>query len=69
MFEGFYIGVYEPSGPDEGEDWYFDVRHKPPKHGRPVAASRLSFDEVVARIRDIYDGRNNPPFEWAEESA
>ena len=31
-----------------------------------VGYSYLDFDELVVRIRDTYDARNKPPFEWAD---
>jgi hypothetical protein len=40
----------------------------PPKQGRPVAAFRLSFDQVLSEIRRTYDLRNDPPFAWATEA-
>lgn len=68
LFERFFIGIYEPDGPTEGADWYFDVMAKPPRHGRPVQRDRLPFEKVIGLIRGEYDRRNNPPFEWAEDS-
>lgn len=36
--------------------------------GRPVAAFRLSFDQVLAEVRRTYDLGNDPPFAWATEA-
>lgn len=67
-FERIFIGVYEPDGESIGEDWYFDVEQSPPRKGRPVAEKRLTFDQMIEEVGRTYDGRNDPPFEWANET-
>lgn len=67
LFERVFVGIYEPSGRDEGDVWYFDVTVAPPMNGRPVARDRWDFDAVIRSIRNEYDRRNNPPFEWATD--
>lgn len=66
LFEGIFIGLYEPQGPERGSVCFFDVAKAPPWSGRPVDDSLLQFNDLVTQIRAIYDERNNPPFEWAE---
>jgi hypothetical protein len=66
LFEGIFIGLYEPSGEGIGDIVFFDVTGKPPMQGKPTRS--LTFDEVIVAITAIYDRRNNPPKEWAEET-
>jgi len=68
LFEGFFIGLYEPEGSEsEGDVTFFDVMKPPPRHGRPPAGMLLSFDGLIDEIRRLYDDRNDPPFEWLAE--
>lgn len=69
LFEKLFVGAYAFEGEEKGNVWFFDVANAPPINGIPVERSRLSFEELVAAIRDAYDARNNPPFEWAEDEA
>ncbi len=62
-FEGVFLGLYDTDDGAFGNVVFFDVRDRPPKSGRPKKT--LSFTEVVERIVEIYDARNNPPAEWA----
>lgn len=67
-FERIFIGVYETEGELRGADWYFDVTQSPPKKGRPIAEKRLTFEQMIGEMKRTYDGRNDPPFEWASET-
>ncbi len=64
LFERVFIGLYQPEGDDAGWVRFFDVMEKPPRYGRPRASSLLTLDETMKAIRQTYDARNNPPFEW-----
>ncbi len=68
LFERVFVACYRDEGADRGRTWFFDVMEAPPKQGRPVAAFRLSFAQVLAEIRRTYDLRNDPPFAWATET-
>lgn len=68
LFERVFICCYDGEGAMKGKNWFFDTMRPPPRNGRPVAASRLSFAEVLEEIKRTYDMRNDPPFEWAEAS-
>jgi hypothetical protein len=52
----------------EWGDRYFDVTQNPPQKGRSIAEKRLTFEQMIEQIRNTYNGRNDPPFEWATES-
>jgi len=70
LFEGFFVGIYEPEGSaTEGDVTFFDVRKPPPRQGRPPADMVIPFEGLIAEIRRIYDNRNDPPFEWLPEPA
>jgi hypothetical protein len=60
-FERIFIGVYQSTGKQRGDDWYFDVTNNPPKRGRPVAEHRLTFEQMIEETKRTYDLRNNPP--------
>jgi hypothetical protein len=64
LFEHVFIGLYSTDPSDFGAVGFFDVMRAPPKSGRP--ASMMGFREVIQSIRDVYDGRNSPVFEWAD---
>jgi hypothetical protein len=66
LFEAFFIGLYEHDGESRGDVLFFDVTSPPPRNRRPGKDEGLTLDQVIARIRTIYDARNNPPFEWSE---
>jgi hypothetical protein len=66
LFEGFYIGLYGFEDDERGEVVFFDVAKAPPRNRRPTPQEVLSYEEVLERIRDVHDSRNNPPFEWAD---
>jgi len=66
LFEGFYIGLYGFVGNERGELVFFDVKQAPPRARRPKPQEALSYEDVLARIRTVYDSRNNPPFEWVD---
>jgi hypothetical protein len=38
--------------------------NKPPKYSRPRPSSLLTFEQAIELIRQTYDARNNPRFEW-----
>ena len=50
-----------------GEVVFFDVLDKPPKRGAPASPPGLSFKQFVQQVVGIYDARNKPPFEWADD--
>jgi hypothetical protein len=64
LFERVLIGLYETEGEEAGRVYFFDVMDKPPRYGRPRASSLLTLDQTVEAIRQTYDARNNPPFDW-----
>ena len=66
LFEGFFIGLYGSEGEARGELSFFDVAGSPPRARRPRPEESLSYEQVLDRIRAVYDARNNPPFEWIE---
>lgn len=68
IFEGIWIGLYEPEGPRAGAVNFFDVRCAPPKIGPPPREYLLTFSALLHAIRGTYDQRNNPPFEWLEDA-
>jgi hypothetical protein len=69
LFERVLIGLYEPEGEEFGRVYFFDVMEKPPRSGRPRAATLLTLDQMVDAIRQTYNARNNPPFVWDETSS
>jgi hypothetical protein len=64
LFEEVFIGLYDTSEENFGEVRFFDVKDAPPKHGRPKQL--LSFTATIDAIRQAYDARNSPLFEWAD---
>jgi hypothetical protein len=68
LFERVFVCCYADDGAARGTAWFFDVMRPPPRTGRPVRATRLSFAEVLDEIKRTYDMRNDPPFEWASDS-
>jgi hypothetical protein len=66
LFEGFYLGLYGLEGDARGELVFFDVAKAPPRARRPSPHEALSYEDVLDRIRAVYDSRNNPPFESIE---
>jgi hypothetical protein len=66
LFERFFVALYFPDMPEEGDARFFDVLRPPPRVRRPRPDEGLSFLEFIAAIRDTYDARNNPPFVWAD---
>lgn len=66
LFERFFIGLYEPDGPEAGATRFLDVMAPPPRARRLRPDEGLSFDEVIAAIVATYNERNDPPFTWAE---
>lgn len=64
LFERVFLGLYEIDKEKYGDVQFFDVMDVPPKNGRPK--SLRSFSDVVAEIIKTYDGRNRPPFQWAD---
>ncbi len=66
LFERVFIGLYEQSGTDRGAVRFFDVEHAPPRNGRPSASVTLSFEELIAAIRDEVNRRNRFAPTWAE---
>ena len=68
LFERISVACYEEEAASRGETWFFDVSVAPPRTGRPIAASRLSFEQVIALITADYEARNEPPAVWATDS-
>jgi hypothetical protein len=66
LFEGLFLGLYEPEGIDRGATWFFDVTDTPPIHGTPER--RYTWAELVERVTAIYDARNYPKKVWLLES-
>jgi hypothetical protein len=64
LFERILIGLYETQGEAAGRVFFFDVMEKPPRYRRPRAEALLSFDQMIDVVRQTYDARNNPVFEW-----
>jgi hypothetical protein len=64
LFERVFLGLYETDEKKFGEVTFFDVMLPPVRSGRPKDA--ISYDEVIQAIVDTYDGRNSPPFAWAD---
>jgi hypothetical protein len=62
LFERVFIGLYHHEADEHGNVRFFDVRHAPPKRGRPSRS--LSMSEVVREIVKTYDARNRPAFIW-----
>lgn len=63
LFEGIFIGLYDAiPGTKFGDVAFFDVLDKPTRSGQP--RKLMSFDELIRRITEIYDSRNQPLFEW-----
>ncbi|MCB9730770.1 MAG: hypothetical protein H6746_20025 [Deltaproteobacteria bacterium] len=67
LFEGFFIGLYDPLALEAAPTRFFDVREPPPRARPPRSDESYSFAETVARIVATYDERNQPPFEWAAD--
>ena len=69
LFELFYIGLYDHSGPERGRVRFFDVMDPPRRHGVPWRL--VDLDQVINRIVEVYGLRNRLyiPFEEDEEDA
>jgi hypothetical protein len=67
LFEKFFIGLYEHEGDDRGDVRFFDVAQKPPRLGRP-RQGLATFEEFVERVELAFRVRNDPPFEWSDNS-
>jgi hypothetical protein len=68
LFERVFIGLYEQDGDNRGAVRFFDVEHSPPRNGRPSNSTTLSFEELIAVIKDEVDRRNSLAPSWAEPS-
>jgi hypothetical protein len=64
LFEAVFIGLYETDPQNFGEVSFFDVRNAPPRSGRPNDS--MGFAELVEAIKQTYDARNSPIFQWAD---
>lgn len=68
LFEAMFIAVFDPEQPPGSDAWFYDVtRPRPPRNRRPRRDEVLDLDQLVEHVRSVYDVRNNPPFEWAED--
>jgi len=67
LFELFYIGLYDHSGPERGRVQFFDVMDPPRRHGVPRRL--VDLDQVIKRIVEVYGLRNRLyiPFEEDED--
>lgn len=68
LFERVMIGIYETEGQATGDVQFFDVMGSPPRYGRPKTSSLLGLNEMIESVRRTYDARNNPPFEWDDQT-
>lgn len=68
LFELFYIGLYDHSGPERGRVQFFDVMDPPRRHGVPRRL--VDLDQVIKRIIEVYGLRNRLyiPFEEDEDN-
>lgn len=67
-FERVFVALYDVApGPQFGRIRCFDVSSTPPKNGVPT--STLTFSEMLNRIVETYDRRNNTRVVWADEPA
>lgn len=69
LFELFYIGLYDHSGPERGRVEFFDVMDPPRRNGVPRRL--VSLDQVIKRIVEVYGLRNRLyiPFEEDEDDS
>lgn len=65
LFERVFLGLYEHSGPDAGQVFFFDVTNAPPKAGRPTRDT-ATLKDLIAAFEHEYEVRNDPPFQWAD---
>ncbi|MCB8933057.1 MAG: hypothetical protein M9921_14475 [Fimbriimonadaceae bacterium] len=63
LFEGFFIGLYDS---ETCLCDFFDVGKAPPRARAPEGEEVLTLEALIARITEIYDSRNNPPFDTIE---
>lgn len=67
-FERVFIALYDTAATGEfGRTRCFDVSPTPPKNGVPDTV--LTFAEMLDRIVETYDQRNNTKVVWADEPA
>lgn len=64
LFEALFIGLYQIRSDRGVGVRFFDVNSAPPMASRPDDDVTLSFEKLIERVREIYDARNDPPFEW-----
>ncbi len=67
LFERVYIGLYEQYGDVRGAVMFFDVEKSPPRNGRPLQESMLTFEQLTRTIREDVDRRNRTAPSWADE--
>lgn len=67
LFEQFFIGLYDTRTETFGNLIIFDVNDPPPKQGLP--SRTLTIEQMLYRIVETYDQRNNPPFAWESGEA
>ncbi len=68
LFERFFVGLYSWEDEARGKLLFYDVeRALPPRDRRPALQEALSLEKVADQIRQTYDERNNPPFDWAPD--
>lgn len=62
-FEGVYVGLYD----QQADVRFFNVENRPPKRRRPSVSETIDIAGLIAEIRSVYEGRNSPPFTWADD--
>jgi hypothetical protein len=62
LFERVFVALYEVAGENFGDVAFFDVMKKPRPTGKP--SHLIEFDVLITEIRETYDRRNQPGFEW-----
>jgi hypothetical protein len=66
-FEAMFVGLYVHEGENRGQVMFHDVETRPPRVGPPLSASCLDMRRLASRIIEVYDQRNKPKREWAED--
>lgn len=64
-FEAVYIALYD----DRANVRFFNVDSPPPKRQRPSNEQTIDLAGLIANIRMVYDNRNSPPFQWADDGS
>lgn len=62
-FEAVYLALYD----EQAHVRFFNVENPPPKRRPPSDAETIDLAGLIAQVRTVYDDRNSPPFEWADD--